>query len=200
MLLVRLTHVPGRNDAHSAVQDCSVAVWLCSHSCCTTAQLCWLGRWQSPTAVPSPGDKLQELYSGFLQRRVAEINYVSLSCIKLSSNYCRCVLMLHIFVLHWWGFICDESNCCSVVSCAIIALWADKIHLHLGSTLLISHAGAQDTVLALGLSRVAGFLLNNPMSDTFLVCWDRMAKTPSDCSETSPSNTISSLYSNLGTS
>lgn len=135
-------------------------------------------------------------YKEGLQRSIT----VSLSCIKLSSNYCRYVLLLHIFTLHWWKFICNESDCCSVVSCAVTALWADKIHMHLGSTVLISHAGAQDTVLALGLSRVARFLLNNRMSDAFLVSWDSMAETLSDCFETSPSNSISSLYPNLGMS
>lgn len=40
--------------------------------------------------------------------------------------------------------------------------------------------GHRTRVLALGLSRVAGFLLINPMSDTFLVNWDSMAKTVSN--------------------
>ena len=72
-------------------------------------------------------------------------------------------------------------TCSSVISCAIAALQADTSRLQLGSAHWISHVtGAQDRVLALGLSRVAGFLLINPMSDSFLVSWDGMAKRVSN--------------------
>lgn len=176
VLLVSLPHVPGRNDQHSAV-----AGFLCVCSCAATAaaQLHSSagragGSPLQPTAqVTSCSIPPVAAYKEGLQRSIT----VLLSCIKLSSSYHRYVLLLHIFILAHWEFICNESNCCSAPSCAISALWVDKIHLQLGSTLLISRAGAQDTVLALGLSRVAGFLLNNPMTDTFLVSWDSMAET-----------------------
>lgn len=83
LLLVSLTHMSQGGMISTVLwQDCSVCVELCSHSCCTTAQLCWVSRCQSPTAVHSPGDKLQDPSSGLLQRWVTEISHCFLKLHK----------------------------------------------------------------------------------------------------------------------
>lgn len=74
MLLVSLTHVPGRDDQHSAVAGllcvCVAVQPQLLYNC--TALLA--EQVSSPTAAHSPGDKLQELSSALLQTRVTETN------------------------------------------------------------------------------------------------------------------------------
>ena len=120
--------------------------------------------------------------SGLLQREVTEINYRFLK-LKLNLSYYRCVLLLYIFMVVWWDFICKESICWSIHLAALLRLvmlllsrqpsaacsWVCSLDLsrHRAGSLLC-------------VSRVAGFLLISPVSDTFLVNWDSMAKTVSN--------------------
>lgn len=111
VLLVSLTRVPEWNDQHSAV------AWLPCVCCTVHLQLLYnctvllsLQEWKSSTViyseVTSCSISLVACYKESLLRSIT----VFLNFLKLNFSHDRCVLLLHIFMLVWWGFICNEIS------------------------------------------------------------------------------------------